>query len=430
MNKTNLPTREECQELVKNSEVFYCSKKIVNNYEVELYNYRLSSFGDFVNNNAFELRGLCFVNNNGIWERNLLMNKFFNLNETQLNYYIFKNKENNEIVFDGPETHIDFNKFNSDSKKYNKEKYVKASWMLEDIKHKKIVRVQEKLDGSIISFVKFNDGSFVAKSKMSFESEHAQLAQKIFDTNPKIEGLVKRLNAEGLVGIFEICSPFLQIVLPYNETELKLIQVRNNETGVYLNNNEMNYYLKEFGLSEMSSKEFDVSEFTFDKLLKLQETEQNIEGWVVTLESGQILKIKTHWYFDAHAITTSNITRENLLLELVINDKLDDVLSVVQGEKKKYLEEISEKIQHFFNHKVVEYKKLRGLYYNKYNENRKEFALKYRNHELFNAVMKTLDTSFRDIEETAKKSVGEFILKKYNTLTEARNLLSELKNLD
>lgn len=280
----------------------------------------------------------------------------------------------------------------------------------------------------MISFIKFPNGSFVAKSKMSFESEHAKLAQDIFNSNPKIKGLVKRLNAEGLVGIFEICSPFLQIVLPYNETELKLIQVRNNETGVYLNNNEMNYYLREFDLEEVSAEEYYAQNFTFDKLLELQETEQNIEGWVVTLEDGQILKIKTSWYFHAHSISTDNVTRENLLLELVINDKLDDVLSVVQGEKKKYLEETAEKIQHFFNHKVVEYKELRGLYYNKYNENRKEFAMKYNKHELFNAVMKTLDTSFRDVEETAKKAVGEFILKKYNTLTEARNLLKDLNS--
>lgn len=256
--KIYLPTREECQELVKNTEVFYCTKRNVNGFEVELYDYRLASFGDFVNNNAFELRGLCFVNNNGTWERNILMNKFFNMNESQINYYIFTDKEVNNVVFDGPDTHTDFNKFNSDSKKYKKEKYVKASWMLEDIKHKKITRVQEKLDGSVISFIKFPNGSFVAKSKMSFESEHAKLAQDIFNSNPKIEGLVKRLNAEGLVGIFEICSPFLQIVLPYNETELKLIQIRNNETGVYLNNNEMNYYLREFDLEEVSAEEFDV----------------------------------------------------------------------------------------------------------------------------------------------------------------------------
>jgi predicted RNA-binding protein (virulence factor B family) len=66
-----------------------------------------------------------------------------------------------------------------------------------------------------------------------------------------------------------------------------------------------------------------------------------------------MLKIKTVWYFAAHHLTTSNITRENLLLELVLTDQLDDVLCVVEGEKKKYLEEMSSKIQHYFNHKVT-----------------------------------------------------------------------------
>jgi hypothetical protein len=35
--KIYLPTREECQELVKNTEVFYCTKRNVNGFEVELW---------------------------------------------------------------------------------------------------------------------------------------------------------------------------------------------------------------------------------------------------------------------------------------------------------------------------------------------------------------------------------------------------------
>ena len=33
--KFYLPTREECQELAKNTEVFYCTKRNVNGFEVE-----------------------------------------------------------------------------------------------------------------------------------------------------------------------------------------------------------------------------------------------------------------------------------------------------------------------------------------------------------------------------------------------------------
>lgn len=150
------------------------------------------------------------------------------------------------------------------------------------------------------------------------------------------------------------------------------------------------------------------------------------EGFIVTLDDGQMFKLKHETYLMRHHLTTSNITRENLLLELVLTDQLDDVLCVVQGEKKKYLEEMSSKIQHYFNHKVTEYKSLRGLYFNKFQEDRKEFAMKHKNDELFNAVMKTLDTSFRDIEETAKKAVKDYLLKKYNTLTSAKEFLNSL----
>lgn len=379
----HLPTREECQEIVKNNETFYCTLRNVDGFDVELYDYRLASYTDYLDNNAWELRGLCFVNNNGVWERNILMNKFFNLNETE-------------------------------------------NWMLEDVQNKRVTRVQDKLDGSVISFVKLPNGKIVAKSKMSFDSDQAKMAQDIFDNSYELRGMVESIMDDNKTAIFELISPFNQVVLPYNETELRLLQIRDNKTGEYASTSLMYSYLKLYDLQKMMAEEFEVQEYTWDKLLELQQTEQNVEGWIVTLEDGQMLKVKTLWYFAAHHLTTDNVTRENLLLELVLTDKLDDVLCVVQGEKKKYLEEMSAKIQHNFNHLVTEYKTLRGLYFNKFQEDRKEFALKYNKHELFNAVMKTLNTSFRDVEQTAVKAVKDFMLKKYNTLTSAKDFLNSL----
>ena len=379
-----LPTREECQEIVKNNETFYCTVRNVDGFDVELYDYRLASYTDYLDNNAWELRGLCFIKKpDGSWQRNILMQKFFNLNETQ-------------------------------------------DWMLEDVQNKGVTRVQDKLDGSVISFVKLPNGKIVAKSKMSFDSDQAKMAQDIFDNSYELQGMVETIMDDNKTAIFELISPFNQIVLPYNETELRLLQIRDNKTGEYASTSLMYSYLKLYDLQKMMATEFEVQEYTWDKLLELQQTEQNIEGWIVTLEDGQMLKVKTMWYFAAHHLTTDNVTRENLLLELVLTDKLDDVLCVVQGEKKKYLEEMSAKIQRNFNHLVTEYKTLRGLYFNKFQEDRKEFALKYKNHELFNAVMKTLNTSFRDVEQTAKQAVTDFLLKKYNSLTAARDFFKTL----
>ena len=38
-----LKTRDECQEIIKNSEAFYCSETIVDGFKVEMYDYRLAS---------------------------------------------------------------------------------------------------------------------------------------------------------------------------------------------------------------------------------------------------------------------------------------------------------------------------------------------------------------------------------------------------
>ena len=374
--KFHLPTRDECQEIVKNSEAFYCINTNVQGFEVEVYNYRLASLDVFKEYNAFELRGLCFVKQpTGTWERNILLNKFFNLNENQ-------------------------------------------DWELNNLKNYKITRVQEKLDGSVIGVVKLPNGNIVAKSKMSFDNEQAKMAQDIYDKSENLRNFINDCFENDIVPIFELISPFNQVVINYSTTELRLLQMRYKETGEYVGNILMNSYIKEYNIK--CSK--DEKLYNFDELLEIQETEQNIEGFVVTLENGKMFKIKTKWYFENHKIITENNT-ENKLIPLILEDKIDDILSITTGEKKLFIENIIEIVQHKFNHLVIEYKNLRGFYYNKFNENKKEFALKYKNHELFGYVCKNLNTSFRDIEEIAEKSVKEFILKKTRTLTDAREFI-------
>lgn len=373
--KFHLPTREECQEIVKNSEAFYCINTNVQGFEVEVYNYRLSSLDDFKEHNAFELRGLCFIKHPaGTWERNILLNKFFNLNENQ-------------------------------------------DWELNNLKNYKISRVQEKLDGSAIGFVKLPNGNIVAKSKMSFDNEQAKMAQEIYDKSENLRNFINDCFENDIAPIFELISPFNQVVINYSTTELRLLQMRYKETGEYVGNILMNSYIKEYNIKGSKDEKL----YNFDELLEIQETEQNIEGFVVTLENGKMFKIKTKWYFENHKIITENA--ENKLIPLILEDKIDDILSITTGEKKLFVENIVEIVQHKFNHLVIEYKNLRGLYYNKFNENKKEFALKYKNHELFGYVCKNLNASFRDIEEIAEKSVKEFILKKTRTLTDAREFI-------
>lgn len=269
--KFNLPTRERCQEIVQKTEAFYCTQRNIYGYNVELYDYRLASFGDFVNNEAWELRGLCYIQDeDGNWHRNILMNKFFNLNESKMEYVRLFSKDTDELVYDG----IDTAKADNI---YKQERYIKSSWMLEDIKDKKITRIQDKRDGSVISFVKFPNGVVKAKSKMSFESEQALAADAFYcsDKQSSYTGIAKLVDYcldKGLVPIFEYTSPFNQIVLNYNDSELRVIQIRENETGRYLTSVEMDFLLSQTTVKKADDYSIDLlknvaNNYTEDELI-------------------------------------------------------------------------------------------------------------------------------------------------------------------
>jgi len=384
--KFYLPTREECQEIVKNTEAFYVTEREVNGYKVEMYDYRLASISDFRDNNAFELRGLTFVYNPDTkeWERNILLNKFFNINQTE-------------------------------------------GWMYEDVKEKKIVRVQDKLDGSVISFIRFPNGEIMAKSKMSFDSDQAKMAQEYLDSHSILFEELHKMFNRGWTPIFELIGYENSIVIQYKEKyTLRLLQIRR-EDGTYLTKEEMVGYA--IPMSIESTKEYTNKEhFDLDKLLNLKETEEGYEGFVVTFEDGQMAKIKLDWYLHLHGLIGPDAFRENLLIESILEETIDDVLSELpEGNKKDNINEIIEKVNRKFNHLVVQFKKLRGEFFNKYNENRKEFALANRKHPLFGAVMKNLHGKMSEVEQIAEKAIKEYILKQTNSLGNAKEFLKDIK---
>ena len=390
--KFNLPTLSKCLNIVKNTEAFYVTETNVLGFNVKMFDYRLASYSDFADNDAFELRGLCFVeDNDGVWHRNILMNKFFNYAQT-------------------------------------------IGWLEEDLYSKKIVRVQDKLDGSVISFVKFPNGVTLAKSKMSFTSDQAKMAQEVYNKDlvdyKGVAKLVEYCYNNGLVSIWELVSPDNQIVLEYTETELVLLQIRVAETGRYLTTNEIKDLVERMNLKIRLADEFSDEFKDIDYLLKIKaESKESIEGFVVTYEDGQMAKIKTDHYLRQHHMIGPDAFRENLLVETILEGSIDDVIAaLVPSPKKDAVVELDRLVVQNFNHLVVEYKRLRGEYFNKYNEDRKAFALRYsRTHELFGCVMKTLNTSFRDIEETAEKAVKDYLLSKTKSLKDAKDYINKLK---
>jgi len=359
-----LPSYQECLEICeKSSGLFYESRYFHDGYQISIFNYRLTTYNDFVNYNAFELRGITFVFNvdGSVYKRFLLMEKFFNVNENE-------------------------------------------STLLENIKDKKVNSVYLKEDGSIISFIELPNGKILAKSKTSIESEQAIMAQKLFETNLKINEFVKDCLSKDLSPIFEYVGPMNRVVVKYNNSDLILLRLRDNRTGEYL-----------------STEKYDISKpmnfkFSLNDLISLKASLEGIEGWIVEFVDGQKVKIKTDWYYSLHRILTDYSNREDYLIDMILNEKIDDVLSVLDhgSESRIFVDRVISKTNENIKGMIQEIDSVLS----RYNGDRKEFSIKYKDQPYFGIIIQVV--SGKDKMELVK----EFVLKKTYRLFEARNWLN------
>jgi len=218
--------------------------------------------------NLCELRGITFVKeDDGDWKRYLFMSKFFNVNQTSgvdvcmvnLNINGIDNHVSINKLYqteDGfsryravdlkkgltvaeydratDKTTSDFITIETIKKTILKPENVQNSWMFDDLKELEICRVANKEDGSAIRFLIVND-ELVAKTKFSFEAEQTKMAMEVVNNNNnKLKSFIFDTLNNGLTALFELVSPFNKIVLSYNETDLKLTQLRDDVTGNYL----------------------------------------------------------------------------------------------------------------------------------------------------------------------------------------------------
>ena len=371
--------------LCETNEAFYFSEQKYNEkYTIRSYSYRLASWSDFQVPYAKDCRGTAFILNNETNEWNLFTRayrKFWNLGEG-----------------------------------IAKDEYVSKNLPVKSF---------EKLDGSLILVGRI-DGKLVPKSKTSINSEHAILANKLIQENEKLQHFIKTSLNEGHTPVFELVGPSFKIVLNYPKDELIFLGYVENTTAdvvTFDGIGGVDAFKETTGI-----RPAECYNLTWEELLSTQENSKpDIEGFVVLCDNGEFVKIKTSHYVNLHHLK-DNINNLTNLIPLILNDNLDDIIGQFQEDQVTidYIVQTQEKVAHKFNHLVVEYKNLRGLYFNKFEENRKEFAIEYKNYELFSYVMQGLNTSFREVEQVAESKVKEYILNKCRTLTEAKKFIDNL----
>ena len=312
-------------------EAFFYKDFFNGGHNFRIFNYRLGSYTDFMIPGALEARGIMFkmAGSNPFSLASLPMEKFFNLNE-------------NPLVMG-----LDLST---------------------------IIEAESKADGSLISTYVSNRRLWL-KTKGSIESEQCIHAMSWLQSHQRFEQQLLYLAAAGYTINMEWVSPSNRIVLPYDSSRLIVLNVRRHHDGAYVTMEDLfNEYVGE--IDEIEARVCDTLTCSdWDTwVTQIVPNETGVEGYVVRLESGMRVKIKTPWYLALHH-TKDSINSPRRLFEAVIEEATDDMRSLFHDDPQAIalIAEMEVWVDELYNHMVDS---VEAYYAENKDLERKEYAIK------------------------------------------------------
>lgn len=309
--------------------VFYFQDFNLDGMTYRIFNYRLSSYTEFMRPSALEIRGSMFeVNAQGEFIRiaSRPMQKFFNLNENP-------STMNLDLSF--------------------------------------VDTVELKADGSLMSTY-LHAGKLRLKSRGSLFSEQAIDAMTWLALNPTLEQTLYDFALDGITVNLEWCAPQNRIVIGYTKPHLTVLNARHNSTGEYISRLTLE---DEFGhhlISRVDLQGLDLPTF----VKSIPTMQDDIEGFVARI--GDLwFKIKTEKYMSLHHAKDS-INNPRRLFEAVIDEGVDDLRSMFAHDELAMIQinEMQFKASKLFNSMVAE---VEQFYLENCKLDRKDFAIKGQN---------------------------------------------------
>jgi T4 RnlA family RNA ligase len=297
--------------LCDNHEEFYFVDQEHQTDWYRIFNYRLASYQHWLLRGALECRGITFLLDAGERPLDIVsrpFEKFFNLYENPFTM---------------------------------------------DLDLDRVVEILDKMDGSIISSVATGSG-FIMKSKGSLSSDQAIAANTLIRTKEYAllhDYIWDRVNEHRTV-IMEYVGPTNRIVLSYEKPALVVLGVRCNITGAYTSLSEvMETYpaIAPFLVKSLGVDEY----FTADQFVDRIPYMTGVEGYVLELDSGLRVKVKTMWYVALHRLKDS-INSQRRLFEAVVNETADDVKAAYHDDEIAIatIEEMEGKVTEIFHNLV------------------------------------------------------------------------------
>jgi RNA ligase len=266
-----------------------------------------------------------------------------------------------------------------------------------------------KIDGSLATPVLIN-GKVIWKTNKSFYSEVAKKINKfyypsnteehIYDPDKKCYPYNDKLNDIILEQLFQNKTPLFEYVGSENRIVVKYFK----EELIYLNtrDNRIGYY--------SCMLPFLGDKFVLEDFIKLVSSKTEMEGYVL-YDDKDFYKLKTEWYLDRHRALDMISLKD--LIDIILDDKLDDIISVLNNFECKSRVELYQK----YSDEILTYmlkleKEIKQKFLLLYCPNKKEFAEKIKNEDF---VTKTLLFYMKseNFLQILKKFTGQYFKEKY-----------------
>ena len=192
-----------------------------------------------------------------------------------------------------------------------------------------IPEVSDKMDGSMI-ILYYHDNKYKCATRGAFNSPQAQIATKIVQEK---YSNVKFCDFKNMTFVFELICPEDRHVVIYNETDLYLLGLVDNQTGEEISYEQTAQIATKLGLKipYVSKKSFD------DVHIEISKNQENKEGFVLRYSNGLRVKLKTEEYCRLHKLFSG--INEHFIWELCKNNE----------DPKKYLDKLPDEFYQWFN---------------------------------------------------------------------------------